>query len=91
MPACVETCIGGARVFGDINDKRSDVARLLADFPTTVLKKEQGTRPQVFYINLDSRVTELFDTTQDLDDMVKAEQGFEREWMKVRKEEVNNG
>ncbi len=91
MPACVETCIGGARVFGDINDKHSEVARLLANFPTTVLKKAQGTRPQVFYINLDDRVTELFDTTQDLDDMVKAEQGFEREWMKVREEATNNG
>ena len=84
LPACVETCIGGARVFGDINDKNSDVYKLIHNFSTNGLKEGQGTRPQVFYINLDSRLEELSSSTQSLDDIVKAEEGFQREWMKVR-------
>ncbi len=86
LPGCVETCIGGARVFGDINDRNSDVSKLLNNFSTTVLKEAEGTKPQVFYINLDSKLTELFGTTQSLDDMVKAEEGFHTEWQKVRGE-----
>lgn len=91
MPACVETCIGGARVFGDINDKNSEVYKLMSNFPTTVLKEDQGTTPQVFYISLDSRVEELFATTQSLDDIVKAEEGFNREWQKARAEVPSHG
>lgn len=91
LPACVETCIGGARVFGDINDKNSEVYKLLHSFPSTVLKEAQGTKPQTFYIGLDSRVEELFSTTQSLDDIVKAEEGFKREWEKARGEVENHG
>jgi tetrathionate reductase subunit B len=91
LPACVETCVGGARVFGDINDKNSDVYKLVNNFSTTVLKEAQGTKPQTFYISLDSRLEELFSTTQSLDDMVKAEEGFTREWTKARAQERDNG
>lgn len=52
-PACVETCIGGARVFGDINDPTSKIAQLLATNPVTVLRAEKGTEPNVFYIAAD--------------------------------------
>lgn len=86
LPACVETCIGGARVFGDINDKNSDVYKLFNNYSTTVLKESQGTKPQTFYISLDSRLEELFSTTQSLDDMVKSEDGFKQEWQKARGE-----
>ena len=91
MPGCVETCVGGARVFGDINDKNSDVYKLMQNFSTTVLKEAQGTHPQTFYINLDSRLEELFSTTQSLDDIVKAEEGFNKEWAKTREEAHNHG
>ncbi len=91
MPACVETCVGGARIFGDLNDKSSEVYKLLHSQPTTVLKKAQGTKPQVFYVGLDSKVVELFDTTIDLDDIVKRREGVEREWMKVAEEVENHG
>ena len=49
-PACVNTCQGRARTFGDLNDPHSEVARLVASQPTQVIKPEMGTEPQVFYI-----------------------------------------
>lgn len=53
VPACVETCIGRARIFGDLNDPDSEISRTLASNPVTVLRKEMGTRPNVFYIDAD--------------------------------------
>ena len=50
MPACAQTCVGRARVFGDINDPNSEVAKLVATNSTIVLKPEMGTKPQVYYI-----------------------------------------
>lgn len=57
LPACVETCVGGARVFGDMNDPASAVRRLLDAHraEVKVLKPEQGTAPSVYYIGLDDR------------------------------------
>lgn len=56
LPACVETCVGGARIFGDIKDPDSEVSRLIASFDTKGLKPELKTRPQVYYIGLDNRL-----------------------------------
>ena len=53
QPACVESCPTGARIFGDLNDPGSEVAKLLVQSPTAVLKPEAGTRPAVYYIALD--------------------------------------
>lgn len=50
QPACVETCFQGARIIGDINDPDSEISRLLAKNKVTVLKREKGTQPNVFYI-----------------------------------------
>ena len=50
VPACVQTCIGRARVFGDINDPNSEVRRLVDTYSTIVLKPGVGTKPQVYYI-----------------------------------------
>ena len=53
LPACVTSCVGRARVFGDLNDPDSDVGALLAQYATERLDVSAGTHPQVFYINLD--------------------------------------
>jgi len=53
LPACVETCVGGARIFGDLKDPNSEVSQLIKQNTTDGLKPEQGTHPQVYYIGLD--------------------------------------
>jgi tetrathionate reductase subunit B len=55
LPACVETCVGGARIFGDLNDPASQVRQLVDQHKVKVLKPEMGTQPHVFYLGLDSR------------------------------------
>lgn len=60
LPACVETCVGGARVIGDINDPNSAVSRLLAEHQKDikVLKPNENTKPHVFYIGMNERFTQ---------------------------------
>lgn len=55
-PACVITCVGGARIFGDLNDPNGQARKILDTEPVQVLKPDLGTRPQVFYIGMDSTV-----------------------------------
>ncbi len=50
-PACVATCIGGSRIFGDISDPKSEVRRLIEDNSHRVLLESAGTEPNVYYIN----------------------------------------
>lgn len=52
LPACVETCIGGARQFGDLNDPNDPVTRQIKEGPVQVLKPDTGNQPRVFYIDL---------------------------------------
>jgi len=52
LPACVETCVGGARQFGDLNDPDSVVAKAVANDSVQVLQPETGNEPRVFYIGL---------------------------------------
>lgn len=55
-PACVETCVGGGRVFGDLNDPASAVSRLSREQPLLALAPAFGTRPRVRYVGLDEEV-----------------------------------
>jgi tetrathionate reductase subunit B len=59
LPACVETCVGGARVIGDLNHPSSEIRRLIAEHQheIKVLKPNEGTKPHVFYIGMDECFT----------------------------------
>lgn len=50
LPACVSTCIGRATFFGDANDPKSHVAKLIASPNVMRLKEELGTKPRVYYL-----------------------------------------
>jgi tetrathionate reductase subunit B len=52
LPACVETCLGEARAFGDLNDPKSTVSKLLKENKAMVMQYNKGTTPNVFYIGL---------------------------------------
>ena len=49
-PYCVSACPSGARVFGDLSDQGGAVYALLKKHKHFVLKPEEGTKPNVYYI-----------------------------------------
>jgi tetrathionate reductase subunit B len=56
VPACVANCMGGARIFGDLNDPESPVSLILASKSVATLKPETGNQPRVYYIGLEEAV-----------------------------------
>jgi len=63
LPACVETCVGGARIIGDIKDPNSQISQLIREHKSDikVLKPEENTQPHVFYIGMDDAFTSKID------------------------------
>lgn len=53
MPSCVNTCVGGARIFGNVANPNSEISKLIAQNQVTVLRQEMGTFPNVYYIGAD--------------------------------------
>jgi Fe-S-cluster-containing dehydrogenase component len=51
-PRCVESCPSGALIFGDTEDPKSEVSKLIASGKTEVMHPEYNTEPQVRYIGL---------------------------------------
>ncbi len=49
-PACVEACPADAITFGDLQDRGSEIRKLLNERYSLRRKVELGTRPQVFYV-----------------------------------------
>lgn len=49
LPACLEACPTGARVFGNLLDPNSEIRWVLKNKRVFVLKEELGTRPSFFY------------------------------------------
>lgn len=52
LPACVDTCPTKARVFGDINDPKSEAGRLFRKNQTQLVQvaAKTDTKPNMFYI-----------------------------------------
>lgn len=50
QPACVEVCPSQARIFGDQDDPKSQIAQVLRTQKSFRLKEEAGTRPNVHYV-----------------------------------------
>ncbi|MDD9947688.1 MAG: 4Fe-4S dicluster domain-containing protein [Myxococcales bacterium] len=49
LPACLEACPTGARVFGNVLDPDSEIRWVLENKRVFVLKEELGTRPRFYY------------------------------------------
>lgn len=56
LPACVEVCPTGARVFGELKTRTSPLWRLRRMSQLQVLKPYVNTEPKVFYSQLDGEV-----------------------------------
>ncbi|WP_344855978.1 4Fe-4S dicluster domain-containing protein [Planomonospora alba] len=51
QPACVDACPTNCRIFGDLDDADSEIAKKAAANAVTVWKEGEGTRPRVLYID----------------------------------------
>jgi molybdopterin-containing oxidoreductase family iron-sulfur binding subunit len=56
--ACSRACDTGAMVFGDVNDKESEVAKMKEDSRMFHLLENVGTKPNVFYQTMVRNTTE---------------------------------
>ncbi|HEY3310412.1 MAG TPA: 4Fe-4S dicluster domain-containing protein [Anaerolineales bacterium] len=67
MPACVSTCVGGSRLFGDFNDPESSVSKALKGANSVIrldARRQDGksTEPNIYYINAPAEMLNLVTT-----------------------------
>lgn len=55
-PACMETCPTGARMYGNLRDKKSDLVKFLKEHTTQVLRPHLNTGSKLYYNALSSEV-----------------------------------
>ena len=56
LPACVEVCPVGARLFGDIRDSEGQVSRIIKEETIGILKPEVGCQNKAYYVGLEKGV-----------------------------------
>jgi Fe-S-cluster-containing dehydrogenase component/formate-dependent nitrite reductase membrane component NrfD len=56
LPSCVSVCPTECRIFGDLDDPTSEVARIVQREAFMVRKPEKGTGPKVFYLGAEDGV-----------------------------------
>ncbi|MBI4444146.1 MAG: 4Fe-4S dicluster domain-containing protein [Acidobacteria bacterium] len=56
VPACVEVCPTGARIFGEVGARSSPLNRFMRFNTIQVLKPNLNTEPKVYYANMDGEV-----------------------------------
>lgn len=67
VPSCINTCPGEARMMGNLNDPNSEISKRIAEAGDRVstLMPDAGTKPSVYYIDLDE---DTYDIGRDIRD-----------------------
>lgn len=66
QPACVVVCPEQAIIAGDIENPETIISQIMAKNNVTVRKPEKGTRPNLFYIEGDSKVLTPQETDRNM-------------------------
>lgn len=59
IPRCVQACPSGSIIFGDLDDPKSEISKMVKTGSVQVASPEKGTKPNVYYIHLE-RMTKFF-------------------------------